>query len=222
MPDVPGVPDVPAPPDWAARAEPVDDVRIDVAFIVEPSFYYGPSSQISPEQWETLREPLYMPEIPGAAQGFVLSADCTGREDALCRHYRDLLAKAARHGKDPADGMHFWSRPVVHAPGRLLVEFPWHDRFSDARAFLESLAPGTPGEVFSDYEQGWYLDLRLHDGTLYLRNDDPDEGTIFHNLRFAYAPVRAQVDGVLARAEALIARLTDALGRDHWTHGQPD
>lgn len=206
-------------PEWAARSEPVEGVRIDIAFVIEPSFYYGPPSHISAEQWESLREPLYVPEIPDAARGFVLSADCVGREDTLCRHYRDLLAKAAQHGKDPADGTHFWNRPVVHVPDRFMVGFPWHDRFSEGRAFVESLANDTPGEVFSDYEQGWYLDLRLHDGTLYLRDDDPDEGTTFHNLRFAHAPVRAQVEGVLARVEALIARLAGELGRDHWTHG---
>jgi hypothetical protein len=205
-------------PDWAAQSEPLEDVHIDIAFIVEHSFYYGPSSRISPEQWANLCEPLYQPAIPGAAQGFVLSADCVGHEDELGSHYRDLLAKAARHGKDPTEGPYFWNRPVVHAPGRFLLSFPWHDRFSEGRAFIESLTRGTPGEVFSDYEQGWFLDLRLHDGTLYLRDDDPDEGKTFHNLRFAYAPVRAQVEIVLARVETLIARLAGEFGRDYWTN----
>jgi len=217
--NTPGASSQTALPDWAAQSEPVEGVRIDIAFIVEPTFYYGPPSNIAAAQWEQLREPLYQPAIPGAAQGFVLSADCIGHEDELCRHYRDLLAKAARHGKDPADGPHFWNRPVVHAPGRFLLSFPWHDRFSEGRAFIESLATGTPGEVFSDYEQGWFFDLRLHDGTLYLRDDDPDEGTTFHNLRFAYEPVRAQVGTVLARVERLITRLTGELGRDYWTGG---
>lgn len=204
-------------PDWAAESVPVDGMRIDIAFIVEPSFYYGPSSQLLPGQWESLREPLYQPAIPGAAQGFVLSQDCVGREDELCRHYRDLLAKAAHHGKDLADGTHFRNRPMLQAPEGVLVGFPWHDRFIDGRTFVESLAAGTPGEVFSDYEQGWFLDLRLHDGTLYLREDDPDEGSVIHNLRFGYEPVRAQVAGVLARTEALIARLVREFGRDYWT-----
>lgn len=206
-------------PEWAAQSQPVEEVHIDIAFIVEPSFYYGPSSNISDGQWEGLREPIYQPAIPGAAQGFVLSADCIGHEDELCRHYRDLLARVERHGKDPADGAHFWNRPVIHAPGRFLLNFPWHDRFSEGRAFIESLRAGVSGEVFSDYEQGWFFDLRLHDGTLYLRDDDPDEGTTFHNLRFAYEPVRAQVETVLTRVESLIARLAGELGRDYWTNG---
>jgi hypothetical protein len=206
-------------PDWALQSEPVEGVRIDIAFIVEPSFYYGPSSHISPEQWRNLREPLYQPAIPGAEQGFVLSADCVGHEEELHRHYRDLLAKAAQRGKNIADTIHFWNRPVVHAPGSFLLSFPWHDRFSEGRAFIESLTAGMPGEVFSDYEQGWFFDLRLHDGMLYLRDDDPDEGKTFHNLRFAYAPVRAQVETVLARVERLIARLADEFGRDYWTDG---
>jgi len=206
-------------PDWASQSEPVEGVLIDIAFIVHASFYYGPSSNISPEQWQNMREPLYQPAIPSTAQGFVLSADCVGHEEELCRHYRDLLAKAAHHGKDLTDSPSFWNRPVVHAPGRFLLSFPWHDRFSEGRAFIESLTAGTPGEVFSDYEQGWFFDLRLHDGMLYLRDDDPDEGKTFHNLRFAYAPVRAQVEPVLARVESLIARLADEFGRDYWTGG---
>lgn len=206
-------------PDWATQSEPVDDVRIDVAFIIRPSFYYGPPSNIQPGQWETQREPLYEPAIPGAAQGFVLSADCIGREDELCNHYRDVLAKAARHGKTPAEASHFWNRLVIHAPGRFLLSFPWHDHFREGRVFIESLATGTPGEVFSDCEQGWFLDLWLHAGTLYLRDGDPDEGETFHNLRFACEPVRAQVEIVLTRVETLIARFAGEFGQDYWTNG---
>ena len=204
-------------PDWAAQSEPVDGVQIDIGFVIAPSFYYGPENGFSAEQWEALREPLEQPAIPVVAQHFVLSADCMGKEDELCRHYRDVLDKAARHGKDPRHGAYFWNRPVVHAPDGLMLSFPWHDHFIDGRLFIESLDTGEAGEVFSYYEQGWDFDLHLREETLYMREGDPDKGTTHHNLRFAHEPVRAQVAGVLVRVETLIARLTRELGQDYWT-----
>lgn len=210
---------LPAPelPEWARQSEPVEGVQIDIGFVIAPSFYYGPENGFSAAQWEALREPLEPPAIPLVAQHFVLSADGVGKEDALCRHYRDVLDKAARHGKDPRRGAYFWNRPVVHAPGGLVLSFPWHDHFIDGRLFIESLATDEAGEVFSYYEQGWEFDLHLHDGTLYLREGDPDSGATHHNLRFAHEPVRAQVAGVMTRVEALIARLTREFGQDYWT-----
>ncbi len=206
-------------PEWAQQSEPVDGVRIDIGFVISTTFYYGPENDFSAAQWEALREPLAQPAIPLVAEHFVLSADCVGKEDELCRHYRDVLDKAARHGKDPRRGAYFWNRPVVHAPGGLVLSFPWHDHFIDGRLFIESLQTSEAGEVFSYYEQGWEFDLHLYEETLYMREGDPDSGATHHNLRFAHAPVKTQVPGVMARVEALIARLTREFGRDYWNTG---
>lgn len=210
-------------PLWTLQSEPVDGVQVDIGFAISASFYYGPDNDFSAAQWETLREPLAQPAIALTEGHFALSADCVGKEEELCRHYRDVLDKADRHGTDPRRGACFWNRPMVHAPepdgsaNRLVAGFPWHDHFIDGRLFIESLAGSEAGEVFSCCEQGWDFELHLHEGTLYLREGDPDRGTTHHNLRFAHAPVKAQVAGVLARVEALIARLARELGHDHWT-----
>ena len=110
----------PALPDWAAQSQPVEDVRIDIAFIVEPSFYYGPSSNISAGQWESLREPIYQPAIPGAAQGFVLSVD----KPAAASH-EEIQRRKHRHGHAADDrqrglpcGRQFGGEVV-----RFLIEF---------------------------------------------------------------------------------------------------
>lgn len=213
-------PTLPALPVWAKQSEPMEGVQVDIGFMIDASFYCGPENGISAEQWETLRESLWQPGIPVIEQRLALSADCAGQVDALCTHYRDVLDKAARHGKDPRRGTCFWNRPVVHAPGGLVLSFPWHDHFCEGRLFIESLATDEPGEVFSYCEQGWDFELHLHEGTLYLREGDPDEGTTFHNLRFAHAPLKAQAPVVLARVEALIAQLTHELGHDYWTAGR--
>jgi hypothetical protein len=210
---------LPELPGWTQQSEPVDGVQIDIGFVISPSFYYGPENDFSAAQWEALREPLERPAIPIVAEHFVLSVDCIGKEEELCRHYRDVLDKAARHGKDPRRGAYFWNRPVVHAPGGLVLSFPWHDHFIDGRLFIESLETGEAGEVFSYHEQGWEFELYLHEGTLYMREGDPDSGATHHNLRFAREPVKAQVPVVLARVEALIARLTREFGQDCWTTG---
>ena len=210
---------VPALPDWALQSEPVAGVQVDIGFAISPNFYYGPENDFSPAQWEAMREPLMQPAIPLVEGHFVLSADAAGNEDELCRHYRDVLDKAARHGRDPRRGAYFWNRPVIHAPEGLVLSFPWHDHFIEGRLFIESLETRKTGEVFSYYEQGWVFELHLHAGTLYMHESDPDSGATHHNLRFAHEPVRAQAAGVLARTEALIARLAREFGQDFWTTG---
>jgi hypothetical protein len=213
----------PVLPAWTATCvavEPAAHVFIDIAFVLWPSFYYGPRNGFSAEQWEALREPLYQPPIAmhEQAPGLVLSADCIGHEEALCAHYRDVIEKAARHRQPLEDSAHFWNRPVIHSPGRFLLSFPWHDRFLDGRVFLDAIATAAPGEVFSDLEQGWELEIHLdRQDTLYLHDGNPDAQECHLWLKFPREPLRQQAKAVRARAAGLIALMATELGRDYWS-----
>ena len=85
-------------PEWMSRAKPVEGVRVDIAFFIAKSFYYGPENGYSKKQWDQLREPLYQPG--GERYGdFLLSAEL---KDSAAELIRYVLRLVARHRKDIA------------------------------------------------------------------------------------------------------------------------
>jgi hypothetical protein len=191
-------------------------VRVDIGFTVRESFYYGPDYNFTPQQWLELRDALYQPAIPKSGS-LVLSTDIVGKERELCAHYKDVIDKATAHGKSLQSSSHFWNKPVIYSPDLFNLSFAWHDRFREGKGFLDALLHGAEGDVYSDLDQGWQLDIQLFNGILYVQEVDPDEGTCHCNVNFEYAPFRAQVVELMPRVQHLIAYLTSELGRDYWT-----
>lgn len=202
--------------DWKAESVAVEGVLVDVGFLVQEAFYYGPENGFTPRQRQELQDKLYKPDLRKSGS-FVLSADILGKERELSAHYKDVVAKAKDRGKSLHNSSHFWNRPVIYSPNLFYLSFPWHDRFREGRRLLQALLKGAEGEVFSDIDQGWQLDIELFDGVMYAREGDPDERTFHCNVKFEYSPIRAQVEELLRRVERLIAHLTSELGEDNWT-----
>ncbi len=202
--------------DWKSESVHMDGVLVDIGFLVKESFYYGPENGFTSEQWSALQEKLYQPNLRKSGS-FVLSADIDGKEDELFAYYKDLKSKALAHRKSLDKSTEFWNRPVIYTPDAFYLSFCWHDRFREGKSLLHALLADDDGEVFADIDQGWQLDIHLHEGILYALQGDPDKGTVDYNVKFAHAPIKDQVAQLLPRIEKLIADLTAQFGTDYWT-----
>ena len=202
--------------DWKYESVHMNGVTVDIGFIVKDSFYYGPENGFTSEQWSALQEKLYQPDLHKSGS-FVLSADINGKEEELFAYYKDLKAKVLARGKSLENSTEFWNRPVIYAPDSFNLSFCWHDRFREGKSLLRALLADDDGEVFSDIDQGWQLDIYRHDGMLYALQGDPDTGTVHYNVKFEHAPIKDQAAQLLPRIEKLIADLTAQLGTDYWT-----
>ena len=98
---------------WKELAKLQEDVRLDIGFMVRETFYYGPENGFSPEQYESMRVPIYFPEMKKSGN-FVLYSDVVGRESELKCHYLDVAGKCKQYKKDITASTHFWNRPVIH------------------------------------------------------------------------------------------------------------
>jgi hypothetical protein len=200
-----------------------EPVFIDIGFLLEPAFYFGPENNFTAQQWEELRDPLEQPRIRKRKHGAhhawncVLSADVVGHEEELRRHFQDVVAKAKHHGKSLKNSTCFWNDLFIYAPERFTIDFPWHDQLRDIKPLVQTLAQATEGLVLSDRDQGWEVDIELHEGVLYVQQQDPDSEIIHHNVKFEYQPFRNQAVELLPRVERIVAFVADRLGENHWT-----
>ena len=202
-------------PSWLPEAIPVEDSVVDIGFLVQESFYYGPENGFSPQQWQELREAVYQPSIKKSGN-FILSADVLGKESELAAHYKDVAAKALAHRRSLKNSSHFWNRPVVYSTDKFVLSFPWHDKFCEGKRLLGALANGT-GEVLWDRDQGWELEVHRVGDSLYAREGDPDDHVIYYTVKLPYEPIKTQIEALLPRVESLIAFLAREVGQDYWS-----
>ena len=201
--------------DWKEFAELQEDVRIDIGFMVQETFYYGPENGFSPEQYENMRVSLYLPEIKKSGN-FVLYTDILGKESELKRHYLDVADKCKKYKKDVNKSTHFWNRPVIYNT-YFVISFPWHDKFREGKNVLENIATTTDGEVYWDRDQGWELEIIGEGGLLFAREWDPDYEEIHCQVKFDRAGIRQQAFELIPKVSSFIRELTSALGKDYWT-----
>jgi hypothetical protein len=206
-------------PDWTNRAKHVEDVTLDVAFVICDTFYYGPENGFSQEQWERLREPLYKPAVQlYQPNNYLLTTDLKGSAAELIRYYQDVVRLVERHGKDMnRQSSYFWMRPLIFARGEFALTFPWYDTWNEAFPLLDALASPNERLVFDDLEQGWKFDAFSHRGSLFLRQGDFDTGEEYAVVAVDREKLAGQVPSLRQRVTFLLRELSAALGHDYWS-----
>jgi hypothetical protein len=204
-------------PKWVERATPVDPVTLEVGFAISDTFYYGPENDITPEQWQTLREPLYQPRVE-IFRHYVLSRALDLSATELITYYQDVLRLIARHGKDLRQkSQYFWMRPLIFADGSFDITLSWHDTWEAATSVLDSLASPGDGILYDDLDQGWDFKAYAERDRLFLRESDPDSGTEYVVVSTNRSAVARQAAVLRERVDRVLKNLTAALGQNFWS-----
>ena len=204
--------------DWLSNTNSVDDATLDIGFIVRSSFYYGDENNFTPEQWESLREPLRQPDVERFGD-FVLAYNIEHRVTELIAYYKDVVRLARKHSKKLANQKsYFWMRPLIYRHDDFAVTFPWYDTYGESERFFDNLANATDGEVFWDRDQCWELTVYAKDGRLYVREWNPDDEEEHVQFNCPLDNLCGQVEAVRKRSDAIMDQLRAGLGNDYWSH----
>lgn len=204
-------------PEWVSRAKPVDAALLEVGFLASESFYFGPENDFSPEQWQSLREPLYQPAV-ARHQGWVLTSALAKSPDELLKHYADVIRLRDKHGKRwTRQPPYFWMRPLVFLPTAFEISFSWYDTWEEATFLLDALESSGEGEIFSDVEQGWEVMIVASGDRLFVRQGDSDSGEEQECISCDRADLVRQVPPLRSRCEQILAKLRQEFGQDYWS-----
>lgn len=204
-------------PDWISRAKRIPKLVVEIGFRTMASFYYGPESGFSPEQWQQLRQPLFRPSCPLCGD-LILSQSIESLVHELAEHYRDVLRQASQRGKSQNRiGYHFEVRPILLGPDDLALTFPWYDKLHDALPLFEALRSQQDGLLFHDLEQGWEFHAFASGRCMYLRQGDFDSGEEMAAIVTDRDSLICQIEPAVLRARTIIAQLVEATGVDYWS-----
>jgi hypothetical protein len=204
-------------PEWVSRAKRVDAAVVDVGFMVSESFYFGPENGFSPEQWESLREPLYQPTVERHGQ-YVLTSALAATPAELLKYYADVIRMRDKHGKRWAmQPTYFWMRPLIFSPCVYEISFPWYDTWEETKPLLDAIEWPGDGEIFSDVEQGWEVAIVASGDRLLIRQGDFDSGEEQECVSCDRSNLSRQIPLLRDRSERLLSELRHELGHDYWS-----
>jgi hypothetical protein len=197
--------------EWLAKAQDVPQTQIDIGFIADADFYYGPPDNITSQQWDTLREPLYKPRLPFFGDFYVLARDIDGREDELMRYYQSVLDAAKKNNVTDVS-TYFWLRPLIFKKESFAVTCPWYDTLEDSLEFLDALEAGS----YDDEDQGWALEAVSDCAHFYFRESDPDTHRDRVIVRTEKDLFLRETAAARARLEKTVGVLTRLAGKNWW------
>jgi hypothetical protein len=179
---------------YETASKAVESVEVDVGFLIERTFYYGPENGFTQEQWQQLREPLYQPTIE-LYGNLLLSADMRESVAELVPYYQDVERLIVYHMKKMGQQSHyFWMRPLIFTRGEFAITFPWYDTWEEAVPMLDALTALGDGQLFHDLDQGWEFHAFADGDQLVLRQGDLDSGkehiVILHAARNRAFPLQ--------------------------------
>ena len=202
--------------DFTRATQYLPDLAPDVAFLIEPDFFYGSLHKPEPNDLRDKVIKLYQPRQMRSGH-LVLSAAAQGHETELARYYSSVVQAATQHRKQLKDLTHdFWMRPVLLSRGEVVLSFPWYDTYPESAALLNSLlAPQPAGLLYSDMEQGWTSAAYATDDRIYFLEGDEDgkPHTACHTDR---ARLQQAAATTLARTRQIMEALVKQVGQDYW------
>ena len=198
---------------WFADAKPVNALEPEIAFHLSEELqavaYHRP-------------EPLVLPSFPRAERLQVRSAELIGHEAELAAYYRQIVAIARRHGlKLSQVRQYFWlDLRFDNEDAGVRLSFPWYDTFAAMDPVLQALAGTDEGLIYDDQDQGWEVKVWARNGTLYIRESDPDSDDSGIAVTLPREGLRDRIVALRARTQQLITALAKELGADVWTTGE--
>lgn len=191
---------------------------IDVCFLLIDEFYTGDPNdhkQLADPQY---REHLDLPQIPRVVETLVRSEEIIGHEDKLIHYYKDIAIQAKKVNRTFNEiRQYFWLRFWMwNTEENVRFSFPWYDTLDEIEKFIGKLNNQSEGKVFSDYEQGWSISVASEGDLLVLSIGDESDQP-HQTITISKSYVVQKLMKCEARSKEIIAKLTQALGRDVWS-----
>lgn len=201
---------------WFSDAKPIDSVEIDVFFLLRDNLY---SDLDLDEARRRSRYKLELPSFDRKTPGAARTIEIVGHESSLAAYYRQVLEVAGRHGLLLKEITNlFWLRLSIWDPvAQVTVSFPWYDTYAEMVPLFERMNRDVEGEVFSDIDQGWEIEVHTFGTDLLIRERDPETETVYYAIRFPKLKLLEQIPALRERTEALISSLSQEVGVDPWT-----
>lgn len=177
---------------WVASARRVEDAQVEVAFHL----------QDEKSRW-------------------ILSEEAERDLDSFVAHYQAVIARLRAEGSPIRGGIpEFWIRPVIFG-SEFHTSFGWYDTWRESLTLFEALEKRTPGELFSDLDQGWMIQILLVDEGLAIRECDWEDLSNYDETALLPGQVLVeQLPALRDRVERILTRLRAETGVDVWTtHG---
>jgi hypothetical protein len=201
--------------DWKKDAVAIENVEIDIGFVISSSLYIGPNN-FTRHEFDTLREEIYQPKIP-LVENRALSRDVIGCKSELIKYYRDLIRLSQKHEKRLFRTT-FCIQPWVYSmESDIPIGFYWYWHFDECEYLFKALLSEKEGRIFWDEEQGWEMFIHLFDGKLYFHQSDPqDAAAPVFNIVIKKFDNRELLTR-LEQTREIIAKLTKEFGVDRWS-----
>lgn len=199
---------------WFADARPIDSLEPEIAFHLRDEFHAAPDRP---------PEPLALPELPRASRLLARTSEAVGHEAELAAYYGQVAALARQHAlKLHQVRQYFWmALRLDNEEAGIHLSFPWYDTFSSMDHFLVAVAGNDQGMVYDDQDQGWAVEVWAHNGTLYVRESNPDfDDEPGQAVALPRAALQARIAPLRERTAKLVAHLAKELGPDAWLGSQ--
>lgn len=208
----------------------IEDVVVEIGFLVSPDFYFGPGNRFTEEQWERMREPLYTPAaelyVPPAGAGcarYLLSQTVERSSDELITYYADVLRLIEKHRKKLIrERQYFKMHPILYSPrGGFELRYFHNNSWEDAALTLQNLEQRKDGVLDDSIEQGWELEVVGEGDRLFIRVTNPDaepgEAEESDCVWCDRASIVQQIGPLRERMRRIRAALNAAFPVDYWS-----
>lgn len=191
---------------------------IDVCFLLSDEFYTG-----DPNDHKQLADPQYrghldLPQIPRVVETLVRSEEVIGHEEKLIHYYKDIAIQAKNINRTFNEiRQYFWLRFWMwNTEANVHFSFPWYDTLDEIEKFIGKLNNQSEGKVFSDYDQGWSISVASEGDLLVISTGDESDQP-HQTITISKNYVVQKLMKCEERSKEIIAKLTQALGRDVWS-----
>jgi hypothetical protein len=198
---------------WFADAKPIDSLEPEIAFQLRDEFR---------PVWNGPAEPLVLPGFPRASRLLARTSEVPGHEAELAAYYAQVIAMARQRALTPGEvRQYFWmDLRLDNDKADVQLSFPWYDTLAAMEPFFTAIAGDREGMIYDDEDQGWALEAWACDGTLYLRQADPDSDSADEPGQAVALPranLQARIAPLRERTAQIVACLSRELGTDVWS-----
>ncbi|MDQ0571841.1 hypothetical protein QFZ42_003675 [Variovorax paradoxus] len=200
---------------WFADTKPIDSLEPEIAFHLQDEFHPAMGGRA---------EPLALPEFPRASRLLACTSEVIGHEAELAAYYGRVAALARRHTLKLDQVRQYFRMDLRldNDDANVHLSFPWYDSFAAMDHFLAAVVGNDEGMIYDDQDQGWAVEVWARNGTLYIRENDPDDSDNEPGQAVAVprAGLQARIAPLRERTVKLVARLAKELGPDAWLDGE--
>lgn len=200
---------------WFENAKRIESIETEICFLLNGELFLWADSTRG-EIEESLSPPEFQRHLPSMAR----SSEICGNEPELIRYYNDIIRIARKNRLAFNDiRQYFWMRLWLwNTAEKIHIGFPWYDTYSEMDHFFTSISVDSEGELFSDVDQGWELEVHELNGDLYIRWLEPSNEPHHREIRLPKETLIEQVRLIRQRMNSILKILSDAIGKDVWTN----